>query len=427
MPAGDTRSVTFYKPYPAFMKSGRGYALVDVDGIEYIDFLNNYNSLIHGHAHPKVTEAVRRQVRSGSVYGSPVESQLLMAEELCARLPGADRIRFCNSGTEAAMLAIGLARHVTRKYKILKFEGGYHGSHDGLQISIKPGLEKAGPVDRPIGVPETPGIPPDVIDNCVVAPFNNIQVTEKIIAGVHQELAAIIVEPVAGACGMIPPRPGFLEMLREITDKYGILLIFDEVLSFRLSWGGCQELYGIMPDLTALGKIIGGGYPVGALAGSKELMKYFAPDRAGFFGHSGTFNGNPVTMAAGLATLAELTATEIDRINRLGKNLRAGLRQVLDELAVTARVTGIGSLAQLHFTRSEVSDWRSAATANVELRSIFHLLLMESGIFTATRAFFNISTPMGKAEVEKLIEATRHALTEMKPLIGHMAPNLLTG
>lgn len=427
MPAGDTRSVTFYKPYPTFIKSGRGFTLVDVDGNEYIDFLNNYNSLIHGHAHPKVTQAVSRQLQSGSVYGSPVESQLIMAEELCERLPGADKIRFCNSGTEATMLAVGLARHVTRRQKILKMEGGYHGGHDGLQISIKPALESAGPIDRPLSVPESPGIPPDVIDNCVVAPFNNISITEHIIAESHQDLAAIIVEPVAGACGMIPPRPGFLERLRAAAAKYGILLIFDEVLSFRLSRGGCQELYGIVPDLTALGKIIGGGFPVGALAGSNKLLKHFAPDKAGFYGHSGTFNGNPVTMTAGIATLTELTSAEIERINHLGKQLRAGLRQVLNELGVTARVTGVGSLIQVHFTRDEVIDWRSAAAANVELRSLFHLLLLEYGIFAATRTFFNISTPMGAAEISKLIEAARAALTRMKPIIEQVAPDLLTG
>jgi glutamate-1-semialdehyde 2,1-aminomutase len=216
-------------------------------------------------------------------------------------------------------------------------------------------------------------------------------------------------------------------MLRTAAAKYGILLIFDEVLSFRLARGGCQELYGIVPDLTALGKIIGGGFPVGALAGLNELLTHFAPDKAGFYGHSGTFNGNPVTMTAGMATLTELTSAEIERINYLGKQLRAGLRQALNELGVTARVTGAGSLIQLHFTRGEVRDWRSAATANVELRSLFHLLLLENGIFAATRTFFNISTPMGDAEISKLIEAARAALTQMRPFIEKVAPDLLTG
>ena len=427
MPGGDTRSVTFYHPFPTFMKFGRGFTLVDVDRFEYLDFQNNYNSLIHGHAHPKITAAVVKQIQSGTVYGSPAESQFLLAEELCQRLPGADKIRFCNSGTEATMLASGLARFITRRYKILKMEGGYHGSHDAGQISIKPSLESAGPLENPHSVPEHAGISPNVLKDCVVAPFNDIKLTERIISAHRQDLAAIIVEPIAGSCGMIPPAPGFLEMLRETATRFKILLIFDEVLSFRVSRGGCQERYGIVPDLTALGKIIGGGFPVGALAGSKAYMNHFAPDNPGFLGHSGTFNGNPVTMTAGLATLTELTVAEIDRINRLGKKLRTGLRTILDKLQITAQVTGAGSLAQIHFTDREVKDWRSAATAKTDLRTIFHLLLLEKGIFAAPRGFFNISTPMGATEVDKLMDAAQSSLTEMRPYIKTTAPGLISG
>jgi glutamate-1-semialdehyde 2,1-aminomutase len=426
MPGGDTRSVTFYKPFPTFMKYGQGFTIVDVDGFEYIDFQNNYNSLIHGHAHPRITEAVTKQIQLGTVYGSPAESQFLLAEELCNRLPGADKIRFCNSGTEATLLAIGLARYFTQRYKILKMEGGYHGSHDVGQISIKPALETVGPTEKPHSVPENAGIPPNVLKDCVVAPFNDINITEKIIAQNHHELAAIIVEPVAGSCGMIPPEPGFLEMLRETTTKFKIPLIFDEVLSFRLSRGGCQELYGIVPDLTALGKIIGGGFPVGALAGSNKYLNHFAPDKARFLGHSGTFNGNPVTMSAGLAALTELTVSEIDRINRLGGKLRTDLRNVLNELEITVQVTGTGSLAQIHFTDRQVKDWRSAATADLDLRTIFHLLLLEKGIFAATRAFFNISTPMGATEVNKLMVAVKSSLIEMRPYIENISPYLIS-
>jgi glutamate-1-semialdehyde 2,1-aminomutase len=427
MPGGDTRSVTFYHPFPTFMKYGQGFTLVDVDGFEYLDFQNNYNSLIHGHAHPKITEAVAKQIQSGTVYGSPVESQFLLAEELCQRLSGADKIRFCSSGTEATMLAIGLARYITRRYKILKMEGGYHGSHDVGQISIKPSLGSAGPLENPHSVPEHAGIPPNVLKDCAVAPFNDIKLTKSIISEHHQDLAAIIVEPVAGSCGMIPPAPGFLEMLRETATRFKILLIFDEVLSFRLSRGGCQERYKIVPDLTALGKIIGGGFPVGALAGSKAYMNHFAPDNPEFLGHSGTFNGNPVTMTAGLVTLTELTVSEIDRINRLGKKLRTGLRTVLDQLQISAQVTGAGSLAQIHFTDREVKDWRSAAAAKTDLRTIFHLLLLEKGIFAATRGFFNISTPMGAAEVDKLMDAAQSSLTEMRPYIENTSPDLISG
>ncbi len=426
MPGGDTRSVTFYHPFPTFMKYGRGFTLVDFDGFEYLDFQNNYNSLIHGHAHPTITAAVAKQIQLGTVYGSPAESQFLLAEELCRRLAAADKIRFCNSGTEATMLAMGLARYITRRYKILKMEGGYHGSHDVGQISIKPPLESAGPIENPHSVPEHAGIPPSVLKECVVAPFNDIKLTESIISQHRQDLGAIIVEPIAGSCGMIPPAPGFLEMLRETATRFKILLIFDEVLSFRLSRGGCQECYGIVPDLTALGKIIGGGFPVGALAGSKDYMNYFAPDNPEFFGHSGTFNGNPVTMTAGLATLTELTVAEIDRINRLGKKLRTGLRAVLDKLQITAQVTGAGSLAQIHFTDREVNDWRSAATARTDLRAIFHLLLLDNGIFAARRGFFNISTPMGATEVDKLMDAAHCSLTEMRPYIEKTSPDLIS-
>ncbi|MGB5745874.1 MAG: aspartate aminotransferase family protein [Desulfobacterales bacterium] len=426
MPGGDTRSVTFYRPFPTFMKYGQGFTIVDVDGFKYIDFQNNYNSLIHGHSHPRITEAVTKQIQLGTVYGSPAESQFLLAEELCQRLPGADKIRFCNSGTEATLLAIGLARYITQRYKILKMEGGYHGSHAVGQISIKPALENAGPTEKPHSVPENTGIPPSVLKDCVVAPFNDINITETIIAENHHDLAAIIVEPVAGSCGMIPPEPGFLEMLRETTTKFKIPLIFDEVLSFRLSRGGCQELYGIVPDLTALGKIIGGGFPVGALAGSNEYLNHFAPDKARFLKHSGTFNGNPVTMTAGLAALTELTISEIDRINRLGEKLRSDLRKVLNELKITAQVTGAGSLAQIHFTDREVRDWRSAATASIDLRTIFHLLLLEKGIFTATRAFFNISTPMGATEVNKLTDAAKSSLIEMIPYFENISPHLIS-
>ena len=427
LPGGDTRSVSFYRPFPTFMKYGEGFRIFDVDGLEYIDFQNNYNSLIHGHAHPRIVKAACEQMQLGTVYGSPAESQYLMAEELCRRLPSAEKIRFCNSGTEATMLAIGLARYITRKYKILKMEGGYHGSHDVVQISIKPALESAGPVDRPHSVPENESIPPDALKNCVVAPFNNVEITEKIITENIDNLAAIIVEPFAGSCGMIPPEPGFLKMLRDTASQFKIPLIFDEVLSFRISRGGCQELYGVAPDLTALGKVIGGGFPVGALAGSCEFMDHFSPSQTRFLVHSGTFNGNPVTMTAGLATLGELTEPEINRINQLGKKLRTDLRSVLEKLEIRAQVTGAGSLAQIHFTDQKVIDWRSAATARVDLRTIFHLLLMQQGIYAATRAFFSISTPMGGREVDKLTAAARSSLIEMRPYISKTAPDLISG
>jgi glutamate-1-semialdehyde 2,1-aminomutase len=426
LPGGDTRSVTFYRPFPAFMERGEGCHLYDVDGNVYIDFVNNYTSLVLGHAHPKVVEAAVEQAKRGSVYASPVESQVKLAQAICERLPSSEYVRFCNSGTEATLCAIRLARALRRKYKVVKMEGGYHGSHDLVEISIKPPLESVGPIENPKSVPEDMSIPPNVVSDCIVAPFNEGEITERIITEHKDELAAVIVEPVQGSCGMIPPDHDFLKAVREITARYEIPLIFDEVISLRLARGGYQEICGIIPDLTALGKIIGGGYPVGGVAGRRELMDLFSPLNVNFLSHSGTFNGNPVTMAAGLATMNELTVAEIDRINELGEKLRTGFSNAVEEAGIIAQVTGTGSLAQIHFTNREVKNWRTAATGRVDMRAILHLLLLHRGIFAAARCMFNISTPMGDKEIHEASTAVRDCLLEMRPYIQKMAPELIS-
>ncbi len=426
LPGGNTRTVTFHRPFPSFMGRGEGCRLHDVDANRYIDFVNNYTSLVHGHAHPRVVEAVNDQVRRGSAYASPVDSQVRLAEEICDRLPSAERVRFCNSGTEATLAAIRLARAYRKKYKVLKMEGGYHGSHDLAEISIKPTLEKAGSIESPNSVPEDTSIPPNVVSDCIIAPFNRSRIAERIVEEHHEDLAAIIVEPVQGACGMIPAHPDFLKTLRELACRYRIPLIFDEVISFRLAKGGCQEIHDVAPDLTTLGKIIGGGYPVGGVAGRAELMDLFSPLNPGSIGHSGTFNGNPVSMVAGLATLKVLTATEIDRINGLGDRLRSNFCRVLEEVGIIAEVTGTGSLGQIHFTNQEVTDWRGAATGRADMRTILHLMLMDRGVFAATRAMFNVSTPMGEKEVDEAGVALKDCLVEMRPYVEQAAPELIS-
>jgi len=425
LPGGDTRSVTFFKPFPTFMEHGEGCRLYDADGNAYIDFVNNYTSLIHGHSHAKVVEAVIEQVKRGSIFGSPVENQFKLGKIICDRLPSAEKVRFCNSGTEATMVAIRLARAYRKKYKIVKMEGGYHGSHDLVQISIKPPLEKAGPIEKPNSVPEDISFPPSAVNDCIIAPYNNGEITERIITQHKEDLAAVIVEPVQGSCGMIPPDPDFLRAVRDVTSKYKIPLIFDEVISFRLARGGCQEIYDVVPDITALGKIIGGGYPVGGIGGREELMDFFSPLNTTFLVHSGTFNGNPVTMAAGVATLNLLTVPEIDRINKLGEKLRRNFENVLEEVGINAQVTGVGSLAQIHFTKEEVRDWRGAATARADIRTMLHLLLMDRGIFSAARGTFNISTPMSEKEINESRVALKSCLVELKPYIEKAAPELI--
>jgi len=407
------------------MERGEGCRLYDVDGNVYIDFVNNMTSLILGHAHPKVTAAVMEQVKRGSVYSSPVEIQSRLGEIICSRLPSAEKVRFCNSGTEATMGALRLARAYTRRSKILKMEGGYHGSHDLVEISIKPSLERAGPIEMPNSVPEDESIPAGVLNDCIIAPFNRAEIAERIIMEHREELAAVIIEPVQGSCGMIPSDPLFLRAVREVTSRSGIPLIFDEVISLRLARGGCQEIYGVVPDITALGKIIGGGYPVGAIAGREKFMDLFSPLNSGFLGHSGTFNGNPVTMAAGVATMNELTASEIDRINKLGDRLRTRFMNISEEVGIDTQVTGVGSLAQIHFTREEVKDWRGASTGRLDIRALLHLLLMDRGIFAATRGMFNLSTPMGEAELEGVCQAMKGSLEELKPYIEKAAPGLI--
>lgn len=425
LPGGDTRSVTFYRPFPTFMAEGVGCRLHDVDGNVYVDFLNNYTSLILGHAHSEVVRAVTEQVKKGSVYASPVESQFRLGQIICSRLSSAEKVRFCNSGTEATLGAIRLARAYRKKYKVAKIEGGYHGSHDLVEISIKPSVEKIGSVENPNSVPEDIAVPPSVVAECIVLPFNRSEVAEHIISKHNEELAAVIVEPVLGSCGMITPDGDFLRAIRDITLRYKIPLIFDEVITFRLSKGGAQETYNLLPDITALGKIIGGGYPVGAIAGREDIMELYSPLNSSFLSHSGTFNGNPITMIAGTTTMNLLTVAEIQRINKLGEKLRMHFDNVLEEVGIIAQVTGIGSLAQIHFTKEEVRDWRSAATARADIRGMLHLLLMNKGIFAAPRGMFNISTPMEEREIMQARTAMKESLMELRPYVEKTAPELI--
>jgi glutamate-1-semialdehyde 2,1-aminomutase len=426
LPGGDTRSVTFFQPFSTYMARGEGCLLHDVDGNLYIDFGNNQTSLVHGHAHPKIVEAVINQVKLGSAVSAPVEKQIRLGEIICRRLRSAEKVRFCNSGTEATLGAIRLARAYRKKYKLVKIEGGYHGSHDLVEISVKPPLENAGLINKPNSVPEDVSISPNVVKDCIVIPFNSPEAAQKIISENHSELGAVIVEPVLGSGGMLPATTEYLQTLRDVTLKYRIPLIFDEVYTFRLAEGGYQGLLNIIPDITALGKIIGGGYPVGAIAGRDEFMDLFSPLNKNCLTHSGTFNGNPVTVAAGAAALTELTGSEIDRINQLGDALRNKFKKVLEEVAIVGQVTGTGSLVQIHFTKEEVKDYRSAATARVDIRSLLFLMLMDKGIFPAARCMFNISTPMDNKEIEQASTALRDCLFELRPFLEKNAPELLT-
>lgn len=407
LPGGNTRTQVFFPPYPTFMRAGAGCYLEDVDGNRYLDLLNNYSSLIHGHAHPAVVRAVADQAAASGAMGAPTEMEIELAQVIRERIPSAEFVRFCNSGTEAVMNTIRAARAFTGRVKILKIEGGYHGTHDAVRVSVHPALE---PPTWPTGVPDEAGLSPALTGEVLVTPFNDVETFQRIFSQHGRDVAAVMVEPMMGAAGMIPADRPFLQAIREATAAAGALLIFDEVLTFRLAWGGLQADYGIRPDLTALGKIIGGGLPVGAFGGRRDIMAVFDPRQPHSIEHPGTYNGNPLTMAAGLATLRCFQEPDIDRVNGLGERLRVGLRHVLQELRVAGQVTGLGSLAQVHFTAERVTDYRSARRASQAIWSTLHLALMIGGLVMAPRGMFAVSTPMTEREIDLALDGFKNAL-----------------
>ncbi len=427
LPGGETRESVSYKPYTTCMDHGRGCRIWDIDGNEYIDFLGNFTSLVHGHCDPDITEAVRVQIEKGCALGSTSVLQAEHARILCERTPSVDMVRYGNSGTEATQWAIRAARAVTGKDRILKFEGCYHGTHDDAKVSVVPDLA---PGDLPEPKLEGLGIPRSTLQDVVVAPFNDLDAAERVLKRHQGEIAAILTEPFLGSLGVIPAAPGYLRGLRELADRYGVLLIFDEVQSFRVSTGGYQKYENVMPDLTAFGKLIGGGYPVGAFGGSRELMDRFDydPTRPGAINHSGTFNGNEVTMAAGIVSMKKFDEDAVRRINGLGERLRRGCNAALRALGLKVQVIGVGSLSNLIYTDREVRnalDFAMAYIGAMELQKWVHLELMNRGIFTAKRGEFVISTPMSEREVDVCIEEVKGTFLRMLPYIAEKSPYLL--
>ena len=412
MPGGTTRTTVYFAPYPLYIERGQGARVWDVDGTSRLDFIGNYSALILGHAHPKVTAAVAEQLARGTsvAAANPVEVQL--AKELCQRIPSLDMVRFTNSGTEATMFAMRLARTYTGKQKIARFEGGYHGTHDFAEISTKPDLELAGPPTAPRPVPDSAGTPLVALADTIVLPYNDQASVERIVRQHRHELAGVIVEPVIGAGGVIPAERVFLEGLRALTRELGMLLIFDEVISLRIAPGGAQEYYGVRPDLTTMAKIIGGGLPVGAFGGRGDLMELLDPRRPDSIPHGGTYNGAPLGMAAGLATLKELTPDVYADLNRKGDRIRRDLRAVFDSHDIAAQVTGVGSLFNIHFTSVPVRDHRSMRTSNSQMLRDLFLGLLNHGILMAPRAMGAICTPMTDEDLGKLVAAVDDVVGE---------------
>ena len=342
---GDSRTGLWQAPWPLYVERAAGNRIWDVDGQSRLDMNPNNTSHIHGHVHPDISQALATQIMKGTSYNLLTEQEVRLARHIVGRIDSVDRVRFTNSGTEAIMNAIRAAWAHTGRSKVAKFEGPYHGSFPAVDISLEPQDEEGGPDDQPASVAASPGTPAAMVENTIVLPFNRPDQVEAIIRRHAADLAAVIVEPVPSNLSWIQPRPGFLERLRELTRSLGILLVFDEIVDFRLAHGGVQSLHGIDPDLTTLGKFAGGGLPFGVLGGRLEVMEAFDHTRGGpHIQHSGSFNGNPMSTTAGLVTLELLTPSEIQRINDLGDWLRNELLDRIEVGRFNATVTGYGSL-----------------------------------------------------------------------------------
>lgn len=396
MPGGDTRSVTYHRPYPSYVESASGARLQTVDGETLLDALNNYTQSVLGHAPEPVTEAVCARFRAGNGIAAPTEPAVELAEHLVDRVPSIQQIRFCNSGTEATMNAIRAAMAWSGEERICKIDGGYHGTHDVVEVGVAGGGR------------EHKGIPRTAERRVQTVTYNDPEQLKATFEAVGDELACLILEPILGVGGMIPPTDEFLQTARDVTADADVPLIFDEVMSFRLAPGGAQERYGIEPDLTALGKLIGGGLPIGAVGGSEPLMEQFHPE-TGAIDHSGTFNANPATMIGGLTTLEELDASSIEELNRRGDRLRERLQQIGDEFQQPITITGEGSLFQVHFTDGPVRNRRSSTAGDPPSETLFHAMRRE-GVVIAPRSMGNLSTAMDDDDVEAIATAFRRAL-----------------
>ena len=412
-PGGDSRNSIFWNPYPIFVEHASGAHVVDADGTDRLDFIGTMTTLILGHAPEPVMDAVRQQLEQGVVYNAPNRQQVRLARLLCERIPSFDLVRFTNSGTEATLNTIRAARAFTGRSLIAKAEGGYHGSHDTVSVSVRVDPDKAGERLRPDALPATEGLAEGVLDSVVVLPFNETEPAREILEQYKDDLAAVIVEPILGSVGMLPATHEFLAMLRDFSTENGVILIFDEVISYRIAPGGAQEYYEITPDMTSLGKIIGGGFAVGAFGGRHEIMGLYDPTSGPRVAHAGTFNANPATMLAGAVTLEQLTPEVYRRLAEVTEYLRHGLWEAGQELEAPVQVTGLGSLFGIHFLEDTLVGYRDIARADSGFRHQVFLGLLNEGILMAPNLVGAVSTVIGEPEVNAFVEAFRTVLRRL--------------
>jgi glutamate-1-semialdehyde 2,1-aminomutase len=389
LPGGDSRSTLFYPPYPAVLVQGDGCRVVDLDGNRLLDLTGNHSILVHGYGAARVMEAIRRQVELGTCFSGPTEAQLSFAQHLVERIGSLERVRFTNSGTEAIMMAVRAARRFTGRRRIAKIEGGYHGTSGDVMGSEQPDL--------------------------VVLPADDARAAVALLERHGPEIAALLVEPIQGSAGMLALDPAYLRALREATRSLGIVLLFDEVVSLRAAYGGAEEHFGIEPDLSCLGKMIGGGLPLGVFGGREEIMALFDPSQGPpVIPHPGSYNANPVSLAAGLASMELLSRDAVARLNATGDRLRAGLTGVFAEAGIPASLTGLGSLFGIHLTGGPVRTIRDAARGDAALRHRIFLGLYVEGMLLDPRGVGTLSTAIGDPEIQEFLVALRSVLSRLR-------------
>jgi glutamate-1-semialdehyde 2,1-aminomutase len=405
LPDGNTRSLAFFEPHPVIISHGRGAHLTDLDGNRYLDMLNNYTSLVHGNAHPLLTQAAVRALEGGTAFPAPHAAQARHAEIVCDRIAAAEMVRYMNSGSEAAMMAVRLARAATGRTLVAKARFGYHGSWDGLETD-RPARGSAAAGRSPSGIPQ------EVNDLLRTFEFNDLADLRQVASEAGSELAAIILEPMLGAGGAVTASAEFLTGARSLASSLGAVLIIDEVQTFRLATGGLEEPLGVRPDLVVLGKLIGGGFPIGAVAGSRELLEHFSHDSPRPVKHTGTYNGNLVSMAAGISAMELLTAVAIRRINEYGQILADFFEKGIAATGLSGCVSGYGSMFNVHLGASvgTVERGSDVLRDDQRLHGLLHLALMNEGVFSAPRGFLNTSTALADNDLSALDGAISRAL-----------------
>ena len=406
IPSGSSRSLLRHPPFPFFVDSAAGISSTDLDGNERLDFHNNYTTLIHGHGHPEILAAVEEQLPKGTSFSAPVVQESRLVEILTERIPGVEQVVFNNSGTEAVMVALRIARAVTGRQLIGKFEGGYHGSSDFVMVGGHEIPALGDPVKVSTPKVDMAGLPDAVTEQVVLIKYNDADAVREAVAKFGDELAAIIVEPILFAGGVVPAQADFLAVLREETKRKGIVLICDEVVTLRHAIGGAQGYYGLDPDLTTMAKTIGGGFPIGAVGGKREFMQCLNDSAAGgTVANLGTFSANPLSVTAGATAMNLLDEAAIAHINHLGDVAREGLRSIIDAHNVQARVTGDGSLFQIHWTEHEVSDARGSMSGDPDLVLLSFIGLCNRGVQLSMRGNAALSTPMTQQTIDTMLSA----------------------